>query len=379
MRRVAVIGVGVDQVRQARSHRAPSSSRRPRATPSWMPRSSPAPIQALYFGNVTGGERAPAAHGPARRHSPGPAHHPDHPLRERVRDEPRRIPARGDGDRRGRVRRGARGRGRAHPARAHRARHRVLRLLLGRRRTSSPLASPSPGSSPSSPAPTWTNTAPPRSRWPTWRSRTTATALLNPKAQFRKEITLDTVLKSAYVADPLKLFDCCPFTDGGAAVILASEEVAPSAPAAIWVLGTHAASDTMFMHEKRDLSRVAATERAAARRLPAGGRGPRRRGRGRAPRLLHHRRDRGHRGPGLLRAGHRRRGRREGLDQHRREDPGQSLGRAQVQGPSRSAPPAPPRSPRSSPSCAARRGRGRSRAPGPGSLTPWAAIPPPCS
>src|SRR5256886_14540477 len=51
---------------------------------------------------------------------------------------------------------------------------------------------------------------------------------LNPKAQFRKEITLDTVMTSPYIADPLKLYDCCPFTDGGAAVILASEEVARS-------------------------------------------------------------------------------------------------------------------------------------------------------
>jgi acetyl-CoA C-acetyltransferase/acetyl-CoA acyltransferase len=86
---------------------------------------------------------------------------------------------------------------------------------------------------------------------------------LNPKAQFRKEITLETVLKSAYVADPLKLFDCCPFTDGGAAVVLASEEVARTRRRAIWVLGTQAASDAMFMHDKRDLSRVTATERAA--------------------------------------------------------------------------------------------------------------------
>ena len=86
----------------------------------------------------------------------------------------------------------------------------------------------------------------------------------NPKAQFRKEISLETVLKSPYVADPLKLFDCCPFTDGGAAVILASEDVARRHRRPIWVLGTHAASDTMFMHEKRDLARVPATERAAA-------------------------------------------------------------------------------------------------------------------
>src|SRR5712692_7415342 len=88
--------------------------------------------------------------------------------------------------------------------------------------------------------------------------------VLNPKAQFQKEITIEQVLKSAYVADPLKLFDCCPFSDGGAAVVLASEEVARRRPRAVWVLASQAASDTMFMHEKRDLSRVMATERAAA-------------------------------------------------------------------------------------------------------------------
>jgi acetyl-CoA C-acetyltransferase len=97
---------------------------------------------------------------------------------------------------------------------------------------------------------------------------------LNPKAQFRKEITLDTVLKSAYVADPLKLFDCCPFTDGGAAIILASEEIARSHPRAVWVLGTQAASDAMFMHDKRDLSRVMATERAAQGAYRQAGKSP---------------------------------------------------------------------------------------------------------
>jgi acetyl-CoA C-acetyltransferase/acetyl-CoA acyltransferase len=98
--------------------------------------------------------------------------------------------------------------------------------------------------------------------------------VLNPKAQFRKEITLETVLKSPYIADPLKLFDCCPFTDGGAAVVLAAEEVARPRARAVWVLGTQAASDTMFMHEKRDLSRVTATERAAQGAYAQAGIGP---------------------------------------------------------------------------------------------------------
>ncbi len=87
---------------------------------------------------------------------------------------------------------------------------------------------------------------------------------LNPKAQFQKEITLEQVLKSAYVADPLKLYDCCPFTDGGAAVVLASEDVARTTRKPVRVLATAAASDWMLLGDKRDLSRVAATERAAA-------------------------------------------------------------------------------------------------------------------
>jgi acetyl-CoA C-acetyltransferase/acetyl-CoA acyltransferase len=86
----------------------------------------------------------------------------------------------------------------------------------------------------------------------------------NPKAQFQKEITIEQVLKSAYVADPLKLYDCCPFTDGGAAVVLASEEVAKKHRKPIWVLASAAASDWMLMGDKHDLSRVPATERAAA-------------------------------------------------------------------------------------------------------------------
>jgi acetyl-CoA acetyltransferase len=97
---------------------------------------------------------------------------------------------------------------------------------------------------------------------------------LNPKAQFQKEITLEQVLTSAYVADPLKLYDCCPFTDGGAAVVLASEEVARSHRRAVWVLGSAAASDHMLMQDKRDLARVPATERAAAAAYRQAGLGP---------------------------------------------------------------------------------------------------------
>jgi acetyl-CoA C-acetyltransferase/acetyl-CoA acyltransferase len=97
---------------------------------------------------------------------------------------------------------------------------------------------------------------------------------LNPKAQFQKEITLRQVLESPLVADPLKLYDCCPFTDGGAAVVLAAEEVARTRKRAVWVLASAAASDHMLLHDKRDLSRVPATERAAAAAYRQAGKGP---------------------------------------------------------------------------------------------------------
>ena len=48
--------------------------------------------------------------------------------------------------------------------------------------------------------------------------------IFNEKAHLQKKITVDDVLKSPVVADPLKFFDSCPFSDGAAAVIIASEE-----------------------------------------------------------------------------------------------------------------------------------------------------------
>lgn len=65
----------------------------------------------------------------------------------------------------------------------------------------------------------------------------------NPYAQFQKPVTLDEVMSSVRVVDPLKVFDCCAVTDGAAAVILASEERAKDfSPHPIWILGIGQAS-----------------------------------------------------------------------------------------------------------------------------------------
>ena len=51
---------------------------------------------------------------------------------------------------------------------------------------------------------------------------------LNPRAHFRKNITKEQVLKAPPVTEPLGLYDCCPTTDGAAAVVLCRADLAES-------------------------------------------------------------------------------------------------------------------------------------------------------
>ena len=94
----------------------------------------------------------------------------------------------------------------------------------------------------------------------------------NPIAQFRQEITLETVLSSALVADPLRLFDCSPITDGAAAVILAPLERAREfTDTPVKVLATAQASDTLALHDRRDISCLDATVVAGERAFAMAG------------------------------------------------------------------------------------------------------------
>ncbi|HZY91804.1 MAG TPA: beta-ketoacyl synthase N-terminal-like domain-containing protein [Thermoplasmata archaeon] len=54
-----------------------------------------------------------------------------------------------------------------------------------------------------------------------------ANAARNPKAHFQKEISLDTYLASPVIASPLRLYDCCPFSDGASALVVAAREAVP--------------------------------------------------------------------------------------------------------------------------------------------------------
>ena len=90
--------------------------------------------------------------------------------------------------------------------------------------------------------------------------------MLNPKAHFHKEVTVEQVLNSFMVCSPLQLHDCCPFSDGAAAVVLASEEVArklTSKP--VYIIGAGQASAGPLCSQKDYLPRLRAREISAER------------------------------------------------------------------------------------------------------------------
>ena len=89
---------------------------------------------------------------------------------------------------------------------------------------------------------------------------------MNPKAQFRNRITIDAVISSPLVADPLRLFDCSPITDGAAAVILVPAERAREfTDTPIYVKAAAQASGTISLHDRRSLTSIDATRIAADR------------------------------------------------------------------------------------------------------------------
>ncbi|HTX43276.1 MAG TPA: thiolase domain-containing protein [Methanocella sp.] len=91
-------------------------------------------------------------------------------------------------------------------------------------------------------------------------------AVNNPRAQFRNEISIDTVKNASMVADPLTLFDCSPITDGAAAVIVAPAETAKEyTDSPVYVLGSGQATDTISLHNRRDLCTFDATVEAGRR------------------------------------------------------------------------------------------------------------------
>ena len=97
----------------------------------------------------------------------------------------------------------------------------------------------------------------------------------NPKAQFQKEITVDKVLNGFMVSSPLQLLDCCPFSDGAAAVVLVSEEKAREiTDKPVYITGIGQASSGRLSAQKDYLPRLRAREVSAKQAYEMAGVGP---------------------------------------------------------------------------------------------------------
>jgi len=89
-------------------------------------------------------------------------------------------------------------------------------------------------------------------------------ACFNPVAQYHMEIAIEDVDKSPMVADPLHVLDCSPISDGAAAVVLVPTEKAKRfADTPIRIVASAQASDTLALHDRRDLTTLDATVHAA--------------------------------------------------------------------------------------------------------------------
>jgi acetyl-CoA C-acetyltransferase len=92
----------------------------------------------------------------------------------------------------------------------------------------------------------------------------------NPYAHFQEPVTLETVMDSRVVADPLRLYHCCPISDGAAAVVLTAE------PGRVRIAGIGQGTDSIAVRYRTDLTAFRATQAAAQAAYRMAGFGPER-------------------------------------------------------------------------------------------------------
>ena len=98
---------------------------------------------------------------------------------------------------------------------------------------------------------------------------------LNPNAFFRKEITCEQALAAPLVSWPLGLLDCCPTTDGAAAIVMCRADLAHEfTDHPIYLRGTGLATDTLISGWKDQFTAFPATGKAAAQAYRMAGIGP---------------------------------------------------------------------------------------------------------
>jgi acetyl-CoA C-acetyltransferase len=88
---------------------------------------------------------------------------------------------------------------------------------------------------------------------------------MNPNAQYPFEVTLEGVLNSTMVAEPLRILDCSPITDGASAAILCPLDMAAKVGKGVpvRVTGSGQAGDSIALHQRKDLTFLESSASAA--------------------------------------------------------------------------------------------------------------------
>lgn len=93
-----------------------------------------------------------------------------------------------------------------------------------------------------------------------------ANAVANPKAMYRNKLRAEAFTGAPMTAEPVSLFDEAPAGDGAAAVIVtASDRAADMVARPVRIAASTLATDTLSLHDRRDLLWLPAAERSAAR------------------------------------------------------------------------------------------------------------------
>jgi acetyl-CoA C-acetyltransferase len=86
----------------------------------------------------------------------------------------------------------------------------------------------------------------------------------NPNAHFQKAISLSTYLASPIIASPLRLYDCCPFSDGAAAIVVGAKEAFPNPPSEPLVVRASVRSGSIAdLHDRPEMTGLPASRQAA--------------------------------------------------------------------------------------------------------------------
>jgi acetyl-CoA C-acetyltransferase len=84
----------------------------------------------------------------------------------------------------------------------------------------------------------------------------------NPKAQFQSPITIGDVMRSPKVADPLKLLDCSPVSDGASAVVITSDTTIKSKNP-VTIIASEVVTDTLALYNRKSFTSLLAVVKAS--------------------------------------------------------------------------------------------------------------------